>query len=162
MGLSYKELILKSNEKIKLKLFDTEGQERYKYISKSYYRNADGVLFVFAHDYEESFSNIIYWIDLFEENTTNKDIPKFLIGNKNDLGQLNDEEMFNIFIKEHNILRYISTSAKDNINITEIFEEMVEIINSNFKKGIQEPFRQIMLKEKKKRVNFCENDCIHM
>ena len=137
IGLAFadKELTLQNKEKVKLKLVDTGGQERYKSLAKNYYKNADGVLFVFAHNDKESFDHIIDWIELFDQNTTNKEIPKFLIGNKNDLKKFDEQESFDDFIKEHNILRYISTSAKDNKknNISEIFKDMSEIINKTYK-----------------------------
>ena len=90
IGLAFadKELTLQNKEKVKLKLVYTGGQERYKSLAKNYFRNADGVLFVFAHNDKESFDHIIDWIQLFDQNTTNKEIPRFLIGNKNDLKNL--------------------------------------------------------------------------
>ena len=150
IGLAFaeKELTLKNKDKIKLKLVDTGGQERYRALTKSYYKNADGVLLVFAHNDQESFDHIIDWIKSFDENTNDKDIPKYLIGNKNDLEKLNEEEIFNNFIKDHNILRYISVSAKDNINITETFEEMAEVIDSNNNKDKKQ--NAVKLKELKK------------
>ena len=137
IGLAFadKELTLQNKEKVKLKLVDTGGQERYKSLAKNYYKNADGVLFVFAHNDKDSFDHIIDWIELFDQNTTNKEIPKFLIGNKNDLKKFDEQESFDDFIQQHNILRYISTSAKDNKNnnISEIFKDMSEIINKTYK-----------------------------
>jgi small GTP-binding protein len=135
LAFAHKELTLQNKEKVKLKLVDTGGQERYKSLAKNYYKNADGVLFVFAHNDKDSFDHIIDWIELFDQNTTNKEIPKFLIGNKNDLKKFNEQESFDDFIKQHNILRYISTSAKDNKknNISEIFKDMSEIINKTYK-----------------------------
>ena len=137
IGLAFadKELTLKNKEKVKLKLVDTGGQERYKSLAKNYYKNADGVIFVFAHNDKESFDHIIEWIQLFDENCNKKEIPKFLIGNKNDLKKFDEQESFDDFIQQHNILRYISTSAKDNKknNISEIFKDMSEIINKTYK-----------------------------
>ena len=137
IGLAFadKELTLQNKEKVKLKLVDTGGQERYKSLAKNYYKNADGVLFVFAHNDKDSFDHIIDWIELFDQNTTNKEIPKFLIGNKNDLKKFDEQESFDDFIQQHNILRYISTSAKDNKknNISEMFKDMAECINKTYK-----------------------------
>ena len=153
LGLAFadKELTLQNKEKVKLKLVDTGGQERYKSLAKNYYKNADGVLFVFAHNDKDSFDHIIDWIELFDQNTTNKEIPKFLIGNKNDLKKFDEEEeTFDNFIKEHNIQRYISTSAKDNINITQIFTEMAEIIDSKTNKTETQKNKKLNKKKKKK------------
>ena len=162
IGLAFadKELTLQNKEKVKLKLVDTGGQERYKSLAKNYYKNADGVIFVFSHNDKDSFDHIIDWIELFDQNTTNKEIPKFLIGNKNDLKKFDEEDSFDDFIKDHNILRYISTSAKDNINITEIFKDLAETIFKSY----QRPFKQFQIcpeSEKKienrwkKRFNNC-------
>jgi len=153
IGLAFanKELTLKNKEKVSLKLVDTGGQEKYKAITKSYYKNADGVLFVFSHNDKDSFDHIIEWIKLFDENCNNKDIPKFLIGNKNDLKKFDEEEkIFDDFIKEHNILRYFSTSAKANINITELFTEMAEIIDSKTNKTGTQKNKKLNKKKKKK------------
>ena len=134
LSLAFKEITLKNNTKIILKLIDTAGQERYRALTRTYYKNADGALFVFAHDDKESFEHIENWKHLFEENNDSTKIPIFLIGNKNDQPKFNKEDSFDDFIKENNITKYISTSAKDNINIDIIFEEMAEIINSKRRK----------------------------
>ena len=65
---STKEIILKNGTKIQLKLIDTAGQENYLALTTSYIRNADGVLFIFAHDSEESFNNIKRWLNSFKDN----------------------------------------------------------------------------------------------
>ena len=35
------------NKLIRIKIWDTAGQERFKSLSKSYFRNADGIIIVF-------------------------------------------------------------------------------------------------------------------
>ena len=42
---SYKVVKLDNNESINLKLIDTGGQEKYRSMSKSYFRNTDGLFF---------------------------------------------------------------------------------------------------------------------
>ena len=136
IGLTFKkkEYNAKDGKTIVLKLVDTGGEEKYRAITKSYYKNADGVFFVLAHNDKESFDHIIEWIASFDENSSKGDIPKLLIGNKNDLPKFEEnEESFNVFCKGHNIYNYISTSAKDNINIDKAFKEMVEKIYPNIK-----------------------------
>lgn len=44
--------------KIKLQIWDTAGQEKYKTITQAYYRNSEGVLVVFAVDSRDSFQNV--------------------------------------------------------------------------------------------------------
>ena len=86
IDFSFKEIILENNATIKLKIMDTSGQEKFRALSKSYYKNADGVFFVFALNNMDSFKRLEEWIKTFNENyISNQDIPKFLVGNKNDL-----------------------------------------------------------------------------
>ena len=59
------------------------GQEKYCSLSKSFFRNVDEVLFVYAINNLESFRNIKDWIQLFMENCNGKkDIPHYLIEKK--------------------------------------------------------------------------------
>ena len=131
LSVAFKEITLKNKSKITLKLIDTAGQERYKSVTKNYYKNADGVLLVFAHDDKDSFDHIKSWKSLFEENSDCEQVPIFLIGNKNDKPKFSEEDKFEDFAKEYNISKYISTSAKDNINIDKVFEEMAELVSSH-------------------------------
>ena len=78
IGLTFcfKEVKLKNGKKVQLKLVDTAGQEKYNALTKSYFKNVDGVLFIFDFNNLESFQNIEKWINLFEENNNGKGIPK--------------------------------------------------------------------------------------
>lgn len=44
--------------RIKLQIWDTAGQDKYKTITQNYYRNSDGVLIVFGIDSLESFHSV--------------------------------------------------------------------------------------------------------
>ena len=102
---------------------DTAGQEKYKSLTKSYFKNVDVVLFVFNMNEKETFDNIKDWMELFNNNNSKEDIPKYLVGNKSDL-QINVEQsLIDEFAKESKI-PYMSKSAKDNKNIDELFEEI--------------------------------------
>ena len=71
----YKDIEWKSGEKIKLKLIDTAGQEKFNALTKTYFKNVDGVLFVFDYNNPITFEDIENWISLFEENNSSKGIP---------------------------------------------------------------------------------------
>ena len=64
LNFSFKNIELKDGNTIKLKLIDTAGQEKYRALAKSYFKNIDAVLFIFALDNQESFDNIKNWITL--------------------------------------------------------------------------------------------------
>ena len=81
---SFKKLTLKNKQTITLKIIDTGGQEKYRSLSKSYYKNADAALFVFSIDDIKSCEQIKGWIGEFKiNNEKEENINIFLIGNKN-------------------------------------------------------------------------------
>ena len=127
LNIIMKEIKLKNGENIELKLVDTAGQEKYKALSKSYFKNVDAVLFIFSINNEKSFENVNSWIDLFNENYNGKaNIPKYLVGNKLDLGRKVSKDLVNEFINENKKYKYFETSAKENIGINELFQNLSE------------------------------------
>ena len=102
---------------------DTCGQEKYNALTKSYLKNANAVLFVFALIDNESFDNINNWMEYFKENYSINEIPHLLLGNKCDLNNEISETLIDKFVKV-NELTYIKTSAKEDKNIKKSFEEI--------------------------------------
>ena len=154
LQFSFKDVVLKNKQKIKLKLIDTAGEEKYRSLSKSYFKNSDVVLFVFALDNPDSFERINDWIDLFKENHDKVDkIPKYLVGSKNDLEQKIEQGKINELAKKFDF-KFITTSALSNNNIEYLFNDISETLFKSYKpdKGQQ----TIRLKNKK---NFKTTKC---
>ena len=130
LNFSFKEIILKNKTKVKLKILDTAGQEKYNSLTKTYYKNADGVLFVFDISSKKSFESLQNWMELFKENHNgNKNIPVYLIGNKCDLERNVDQESIDKFIKETGFeYRERSAYKDDETKFGEIFQDMAEKI----------------------------------
>ena len=115
---------------MKIQLWDTAGHERFKSITTSYYRGADGVILVFDLSRKQSFDELSFWMDEIKSYAP-KDVVFFLVGNKNDLldrnVNINDIEKF---IIDNNIKNYIEVSAKSNFNINKLFKNLTsEIFN---------------------------------
>ena len=127
LNFAFKPVILKNGIEIKLKLIDTAGQEKYKSLAKTYYKNGHGVLFVFDYNDLASFENMSEWIKLFEESNGNMNIPKYLVGNKSDLENKITEEKINKFLNEVKF-KFKRTSALTGANIDELFQEIAEDI----------------------------------
>lgn len=123
LGVSFNFKVINVNKKnLKIKLIDTGGQEKYRSISMNYFRNVDVVLFVFDLNNVSSFESIQYWIDLFNDNNNGSHIKmKYLIGNKNDLEQVVEQELIDDLV-EKNQITYMSTSARTKYQIDELFE----------------------------------------
>ena len=134
---SFKDVLIggDENKKVKLKLIDTAGEEKYRSLSKTYYKNAEAVLFVFALNNEESFAEITNWLKTFKENSNSIEIPKYLIGNKADLERVINKEQIEE-CSQNNNLKYIETSAKDNQNIDDLFNDIANnLYKSYLEKG---------------------------
>ena len=131
IGIDYKtKNVIYNSKKIKLKIFDTSGQERFRTLTKNYYQNAHGIILVFDLKRVETFDELTYWMDEINKNCDKDKIGMILIGNKKD-GDLNEikikNEQINQIAKLYNF-SYIETSAVTNQNIKECFDLMVKIL----------------------------------
>ena len=72
---------------VKVNITDTAGQERYKALTKSYYKNSDAALILYDITEEKTYDNIDSWIDSINEsiNTDKEKYTMFLLGTKIDL-----------------------------------------------------------------------------
>ena len=111
---------------VKLQLWDTAGQEKYKSMVASYYRGANVALVVFDITSHASFDSLPVWIENYYKNgPEQKNI--ILIGNKKDMEESRqvtqkEAEMFS----ETNNMMYFETSAKEGDNIEYIFTYAAE------------------------------------
>lgn len=151
MEFSSKKINLKDNSQISLRLLDTSGQERYQSLALNYFKNANGVLFVFALNNVESFKNLNKWIQLFKDNSKSN-IPKYLVGTKSDLSTEIDQNEIEDFSKTTN-MKYYQTSSKENQNINELFEDIGEELYSIYNNSAASKGIQLKNKEVKKKKN---------
>ena len=135
LGVDFRKKIININgENIRLKIWDTAGQEKFRAIQKQYYRNSDGILLVFDVTKFETFNVLEEWINSIKNQTSN-DIIVVLVGNKIDLNNkvISDDEIKNF--ANDNKFKYFLTSAATGKNINEVFDYIVkEIYNIKSKK----------------------------
>lgn len=122
IGIDFKFKILQIGEqKFRLALWDTAGQEKFQTITRSFYQNTHAFVFVFDLSKQESLKRLRdFWIPQVLENIHSHFIG-FLIGNKRDLKSDDStadlvQELMNQFK-----LRYYETSCKLDQNIDVIF-----------------------------------------
>ena len=75
---------IEGNQQLKLQVWDTAGQEAFKSITRSYYRNAAGALVVYDITNKNSFNNVVKWLEEAKVNG-NREMVLALVGNKSDL-----------------------------------------------------------------------------
>ena len=128
----YKRITLKDGKNIKLQIWDTAGQERFRTIGKNYYKGAHGIILIYDVTNQSSFDNIRKWVGQIKDEASGKACV-LLVANKIDIEDriISREDGENI-AKSYNLDIYES-SAKDNINVSEVFEDLAERINEKFK-----------------------------
>ena len=137
IGLDYrlKTIVLKSGKKIKLQIWDTAGQDKYRSITRNYYKGAHGIILIYDVTNLQTYENVKNWImSIREETTTN--VVIFLAGNKIDVDEKLKEvktENGQKIADEYNI-KFYETSAKDGTNVNTVFEDLVQDIDDTFSK----------------------------
>ncbi len=121
---------------IKIQIWDTAGQEKFRSIIKSYYSNANGFVIVYDVTKQESFDHVTNWMKILEQNAA-KDHKILLVGNKIDLEE--DREVSPIDGKEmaeKNNCYFMETSAKTNENdcVSKAFQTLIESIFGDLEK----------------------------
>ena len=131
IGVDFKVKTLSiEDKKIKLQIWDTAGQERFRTIISSYYKGAHGILLIFDLSDIETFKSLNNWLIEIERNA-NKNVIKILIGNKCDLNERKVTMKQASEFAEENGMKYIETSAKNNINVVDAFRTLgMELIIS--------------------------------
>ena len=130
----------KNGDSIQLQLWDTAGAEKYHSMGQSFYRNSQACILVFDITDAETFKNVETWRTEFLDqlNPSNpNEFPLVLFGNKSDMQsemQVSNEVIDN-YCKEHHNMPFFLCSAKDNINLDEAFDKVVDMALDNNKKN---------------------------
>ena len=113
------------NKKYLITLYDTAGQERFRSITKSYYKMADGFLLMFDITDEKSLLAVKDWIeDIKSHNSSNIFL---ILGNKDDLDNKISDDVINETLGDYKHL-LLKTSAIKNINVKESIEKLIDMI----------------------------------
>ncbi len=122
---------------IKAQIWDTAGQERYKSITNAYYKGSKGAFIVYDISRKTTFENVDKWIGELKDNAS-EDVHIMIVGNKSDLEdkrEVKKEEGIE-FSKIYNYCLFFETSAKNNISIKELFEQVFEQLYLHYKKNM--------------------------
>ena len=147
------------NSNIKLQIWDTCGQEVYRSLIGSFYRNSSLAIIVYAIDNDNSFSSIDTWVNELKTKG-NPDMTIFLVGNKADLEdkRVITKDMANDVCDSHNIKFFLETSARTGFNVKNIFIEAAKVLyeqHIKFKDRVSRPdsIGRIMIENEKNDNN---------
>ena len=157
--------IVKKN--IEISLVDTAGQERFRSITKGYFKESDGVLLLYDVTNKNSFKNIELWINSIHESLGKQKNSKYiiiLIGNKIDLIGVDGRER-EVTVedgqntcKEKDLVWGGECSVKniDFPDLQKLFQDYVKLIyNKVGEKIVLKQSRKKLERYKKIRRKFC-------
>lgn len=136
IGVEFMTKVIDINKcSIKLQIWDTAGQEKYRSVGKAYYRNAIGILLVFSLTDHKSFETLETWMDDVRQYCHPK-AEMILVGNKCDL--VDQRRVSATEIQSFCDCRrvpYIESSAKLGTNINESFFQVTKRIYDGILQG---------------------------
>ena len=131
LGIDFKQkkLKLKNGQEVRLRIYDTAGQERFKSVAISFIKKAEGVILIYDIGNKATFESLEEWIKNIKESGK-ENLPIILVGNKCDLPpEKRQVELIEGKDKAEEFnLPFFETSCKEGINIKEVFEKIVEDI----------------------------------
>ncbi len=158
IGLDYrlKTMTLKNNKNIKLQIWDTAGQDRFRALTKNYYKGANGIILIYDISTTQTFENVKVWINQIKEEA-NANVIIYLVGNKIDLPKDKrtvSEEEGQKLADEYKFL-FKEASAKEGTNVNEIFQELVEKIDAETKPEVPNTEKKNQLYQAKDKKRNC-------
>ncbi len=158
-----KQVQLEDGETINIKFWDTAGQERYKSFAFNIIRQCQGIILVYAVNYEYSFTKIKDWIEGIDKYIDRQFTPLILIGNKIDLENertVSKEDGMKL-TKSLNV-NFFETSGITKENIDEAFQNIINSTYNSYKneiKNIKDEFDDSIQIDhnlnKRKKKKFC-------
>ena len=145
------------NQAVKLQMWDTAGQEKYRSISSSFYKNSDGAILVYDIANIDSFQDIDTWLQE-TKGYTQADIQYLLIANKLDLeNERQVESAVGQKYAQEQGLMFKEVSAKENKDkgVQRVFNDLLKTIlqnksEHNRKKVVSGKIKKKKLRDKNK------------
>ena len=149
------------NNNIRINIYDTAGQEKFKSITQQYFHHTAVALIVYDINDRKSYEDSEKWLRIVREQNRDN-IPIVLVGNKLDKEhkrQVTIEEAQGFAIEQG--LYFYEISTKTGENITRIFQDTARIVSKkihrdNFTSGVLTGWEQtIVLDDPPNNKIFC-------
>ena len=129
-------VVLSNGAMVKLHIWDTSGQERFRAMTNLYYRDAQVAILTYDITNESSFNSIEFWIQELKYKVENENMILCLVGNKCDVSQ-EERKISTIkgknFAQENNMIFY-ETSAKTGDGVKDLFVTIANKVYEQMRK----------------------------
>jgi len=121
---------------VKLHCWDTAGQDRFRSMTRSYYRGAVGALVVFSLADRESFNKLPQWLGDVRSQS-GPDVVVVLVGNKADLGEERQVTLLEAskLAQTEGCVAYVETSALTGENVDFAFLKLARSVLVRVQEG---------------------------
>ena len=129
-------VVLNNGAMVKLHIWDTSGQERFRAMTNLYYRDAQVAILTYDITNESSFNSIEFWIKELRYKVENENMILCLVGNKCDVNINERKIMTNKgknYANENNMIFY-ETSAKTGEGVKDLFVTIANKVYEQQKK----------------------------
>jgi Ras-related protein Rab-1A len=134
IDFNVKTIRLEDETKVKLQIWDSCGQERFRSLTRSYYRNSSAFIICYDVTNLKSFENAKFWISEIEKYVDDHNVYQILVGTKNDMQGLRQIEYSKGINYAHSLgIDFIETSSKNDINVKELFYHLSVELNKTKK-----------------------------
>ena len=154
LGSNYFTKEIKNNRvNYRLKIWDTNGQEKFHSVTSLYIQGSNIILLVYSLDSKESFENLDFWYNTIKSSLDGKNYIFAIIANKSDLKDnvaVSDEEGKKYAKEKKAIFRSIS-AKEDGNGIDKLFDDLIdELRKTNFEVNSSIVLTRAHFKKKKK------------
>jgi len=121
-------LVLSNGAKMKLHIWDTSGQDRFRSMTILYYRDAQAAILTYDVTNPQSLESLNYWLSELKDKVDQENMLLCLAGNKNDVDKNEKkvtESQGKEFAEKNNML-FFETSAKTGAGVKELFQTIAK------------------------------------
>jgi len=127
--------LTRNGNQLILQLWDIAGHERFGSMTRVYYKFAVGAIVVFDISRPSTLDNVKKWKDDIQSKVSlphGTPIPVLLLANKSDIPEIKiDKEKMDNFVKENGFIGWFLSSSKDNINVDEAFDFLMNFVTNS-------------------------------
>ena len=147
-----------NGKKVGLEIWDTAGQERFKSLARNCYKGADGIILMYDLTSKKTFQSIKIWYNNIRDTINLNTVAIIMVGNKSDVSNNIQvkKEACDKFCSQYNLYS-IETSCKNNENIDETFEYLIDKImkENNYQTQYKRTSKLTEFKKQSKKKKCC-------